>query len=113
MKPTHHRATTVKPVHPSQIRDQVKEALAALQAQLKEEEAAMEAALLAAHREVRVSTSVPMLCMAALAIPGVTLRQAFQAVAVQTGFHESHVQRLYYRTKPNRPHVVRLKGGSQ
>ena len=84
-----------------------------MQAQLQAEDQALEAALLASHRAVRLSSSIPALIQAALACKGITLRQATSCVAIQTGFHESHVQRLYYRTKANQPHIIRLKRGGQ
>ncbi len=98
MKP-HPVPRMMRPEHVSQIREDVKAALTALQEQLKAEDQALESAVLAAHREVRLSSAVPALCLAAMACPGVTRRMAFQAVAVQTGFHESHVQRLFYRSR--------------
>jgi len=99
------------PAHMSQIRDDVKQALLWKIEQLNAEDAALESALLRSHRNVRLSMSIPSLCQTALECQNVTLRQAIQMVAIQTGFHESHVQRLYYRTKADHPHVIRLKKG--
>ena len=95
----------------SQIREDVRQALLKKLEQLRAEDDALEAALLNSHRTVRLSMSVPALCQTALACKNITLRQAIQMVAIQTGFHESHVQRLYYRTKADRPHVIHLKKG--
>jgi len=94
-----HPASRLRPEHVSQIAEDVKAALNAHQEQLKVEDEALESALLTAHREVRLSLAVPSLVLAALSCPGVTRRLAFQAVALQTGFHESHVQRLFYRSR--------------
>lgn len=102
MKPTHPARRFrrhERPAHPSQIRDDVKEALAQVKAHQDAEDAALEAAVLAAHREVRLASSIPALCEAAMRCQGVTAREAFVAVAVATGFHESHVQRLFYRQR--------------
>lgn len=106
-----HPVKMQRPEHVSQIREDVKAALDAIQEQLKAEEEVMLSALLAAHREVQLSSAVPALCLAAMACPGVTRRMAFQAVAVQTGFHPSHVQRLFYRSRAllgGQPLVLRV-----
>lgn len=103
MKSTHHASRrerkTFRPEHPSQIREDVKAALSEVQGRMDAEAEALESAMLAAHREARLAQSVPALCLAAMACEGITARLAFQAVAVATGFHESHVQRLFYRSR--------------
>lgn len=114
MKSTHQRKTrretpNLRPSHPSQIREDVKKALTDVQEKLAQQDATMESALLAAHREARLGFSIPELCQAAMACPDVTLRMAFQIVAVQTGYNEGHVRRLYYRAKFDQPRVIRLK----
>lgn len=114
MKSTHHRTPrrqtpNLKPSHPSHIRQDVKQALEQVQEKLAQQDTAMEAALLAAHREARLGFSIPELVLAALGCPDVTLRMAFQIVAVQTGYNEGHVRRLYYRAKFDQPRVIRIQ----
>jgi hypothetical protein len=80
-----------------------------VQEKLNQQDSAMEAALLSAHREARLGFSIPELCQAAMGCPDITLRMAFQIVAIQTGYNEGHVRRLYYRAKFDQPRLIRLQ----
>lgn len=97
MKSTHPTATPcAAPSHLCQIRPDVRAVLAELQSVFAIEDARLEAAILAAARDARISARVPALCRAAMALPGMSRRQAFHAVALQTGFHESYIRQLFY-----------------
>jgi hypothetical protein len=97
MKSTHPTIPAAPmPAHLCQIRADVRAVLTEMQAAFAHEDAKLEAAILAAARDARISSRVPALCTAVMAMPGMSRRAAFHAVALQTGFHVKYVQQLFY-----------------
>jgi hypothetical protein len=87
-------------VHLSQVPEEIRDALAQVEAPHREEDTRLEQALLRAARSERLRSRVPALVRAALSSHCST-RQAIQAVALHAGLSESYIRALYYG--PRRP----------
>lgn len=84
--------------HISHLPEDVRAALGTAEQPFREEDAALEQATVRVLRQERLRTRVPVLVQALLN-RGIGSRQACLAVALHTGLHEKHVQRLYYERR--------------